>query len=347
MKSRTRMSDIAQQAEVSIATVSRVINDTGQVSEETRHRVLVAIDSLGYERPPQYRSSESRIIGVIVPELVNPVFAAYAHALQVEIARIDAVPVICTQTPGGASEGDYVAKLLECQASGLVFTSGRHADNLADLSRYTTLLERGVPFVTINGSREEVAAPDFSTDDDAGIRAAVRHLSSLGHTRIGLLTGHSHIIPAQRKINAFTAEMGALGEKHPRVLETFYTYEAGAAGAKTLICEGVTGIVCASDLQALGTIRTAHSLGLSIPEDLSVVGFDDTMLMAHTDPALTSVRQPVQAISRAAVRMLDTKIAFGSSERGSFEFTPDLIVRSSTGPAPESPQIRLAEGSED
>ncbi|WP_115727026.1 LacI family DNA-binding transcriptional regulator [Actinomyces culturomici] len=330
------MSDIAEQAGVSIATVSRVINDTGRVSEVTRHRVLVAIDSLGYERPFPEQATDSPLIGIIVPELINPVFASYAHALQSELSAIGAVPFLCTQTPGGVTEDDYISRLLDSHADGLIFTSGRHADYHADLSRYSKLLEQRIPFVTINGSREEVSAPDFSTDDASGIRCAVRHLASLGHERIALLTGRRHIIPSLRKIEAFVSETGLLGVGPPRVLETFYTYEAGAAGAKELIADSMTAIICASDLQALGVIRTAQSLGLSIPDDLSVVGFDDTSLMAHTDPPLTSIRQPVQAISRAAVRMLEMKIEFGSNERGSFEFTPDLIVRSSTGPVRES-----------
>lgn len=330
------MSDVARHASVSVATVSRVINGTGQVSDETRHRVLVAIDSLGYDRPPQLRAANSPLIGIIVPELINPVFAAYAHTLQMEIARADAIPVICTQTPGGISEEDCLARLLDAGAAGIIFTSGRHADRNAELSRYLGLIDASVPFVTINGSRPEIAAPDFSTDDSAGIRAAVRHLSSLGHSRIALLTGHGHIIPAERKISAFRSEMAALGEADPRVLETFYTYEAGAAAAKTLIAEGTTGVICASDPLALGAIRTARSLGISVPEGLSVVGFDGTMLMSHTDPPLTSIHQPVEAISRAAVRMLDEQISTGTITPGSYEFTPELIVRASTGPAPRT-----------
>lgn len=332
---RIRMADIAVHAGVSVATVSRVVNGTGQVSEETRHRVLVALDSLGYERPTTFHSTENRVVGIIVPELCNPVFAAYADALQSEISRAGYLPLIATQTPGGSGEGDYVRAFIDHQAFGIVFVSGRHADTRSDLERYENLLRMRIPFVTINGTRKEIAAPDFSTDDAAGIAAAVKHLVDHGHTRIALLTGARHIIPAQRKIDAFARQMKTLlGTGDPRILETFYTYEAGAAAARTLIDEGITAIVCGSDLQALGAVRTAHSLGVSIPADLSIVGFDDTMLMSHTDPALTTVRQPVQAISRAAVRALETRMREGESALGGFEYTPDLIVRASSGPAP-------------
>ena len=191
--------------------------------------------------------------------------------------------------------------------------------------------------MTINGTRDGVDAPDFSTDDAAGIGAAVKHLADHGHERIALLTGQSHLIPAQRKIAAFRTQMkSVLGQTDPRIIETFYTYEAGAAGAKELLAEGVTGIICASDLQALGAIRTAHSLGLDVPGDASIIGFDDTMLMAHTDPALTSVRQPIQAIARAAIQTLETQLKGASVQPGRFEYTPDLVVRASTGPVKHS-----------
>ena len=114
--------------------------------------------------------------------------------------------------------------------SGLIFVSGRHADLLADLGPYFNVTQHSIPFVTINGARPEIPAPDFSTDDALGIRAAVTHLHELGHTRIALLGGRTHIVPALRKAEAFTQIMGELiGDHAPIIEETFYTYEAAAA----------------------------------------------------------------------------------------------------------------------
>lgn len=334
-KQRTRMADIAAHAGVSTATVSRVVNGTGPVSEETRHRVLVAIDSYGYERPAGESSSTGApVIGVITPELTNPIFATFAHTLQSEISRSGAVPLICSQTPGGTSEETYTEALLSRGAAGIIFVSGRHADYRSDISRYLRLIERGFPFVTVNGAREEIAAQDFSTGDGLGIQTAVRHLHSLGHTRIALLGGHTHIVPAARKADAFRAVMA---QEHldddPPVIETFYTYEAAAAATADLVGSGVTAIVAGSDLQALGAIRTIHALGLSVPDDLSVIGFDDSVLMAHLDPPLTTIRQPVSAITTAAVQALLASISDGTHRSGAFVYTPDLVVRGSTGPA--------------
>ena len=333
---RTSMADIAAHAGVSTATVSRVFNGVGQVSDETRRKVLTAIDELGYDRPTPERTPDTPTIGVIVPELTNPIFAAFAHHLQEEVARAGGIAMIRSQTPGATSEFDHLSSLLEHRASGLIFVSGRHADLLADLGPYHEVVARSIPLVTINGTRAEIPAPDFSTDDTLGIRAAVTHLHELGHSRIALLTGRTHIVPALRKAEAFTQVMEELvGDHSPIIEETFYTYEAAAAHTNGLIERGVTAIVTGSDLQALGAIRTITSLGLSVPEDISVIGFDDSFLMSHLSPGLTTVHQPVPAIVAAAVRNLFEALATPdyTPEHADYVFSPDLVVRATTARA--------------
>ena len=335
-KNRTSMADIAAHAGVSTATVSRVFNGVGQVSDETRRKVLTAIDELGYDRPAPERTPDTPTIGVIVPELTNPIFAAFAHHLQEEVARAGGIAMIRSQTPGATSEFDHLSSLLEHRASGLIFVSGRHADLLADLGPYHEVVARSIPLVTINGTRAEIPAPDFSTDDTLGIRAAVTHLHELGHSRIALLTGRTHIVPALRKAEAFTQVMEELvGDRSPIIEETFYTYEAAAAHTNGLIERGVTAIVTGSDLQALGAIRTITSLGLSVPEDISVIGFDDSFLMSHLSPGLTTVHQPVPAIVAAAVRNLFEALATPdyTPEHADYVFSPDLVVRATTARA--------------
>ena len=335
-KNRTSMADIAAHAGVSTATVSRVFNGVGQVSDETRRKVLTAIDELGYDRPAPERTPDTPTIGVIVPELTNPIFAAFAHHLQEEVARAGGIAMIRSQTPGATSEFDHLSSLLEHRVSGLIFVSGRHADLLADLGPYHEVVARSIPLVTINGARAEIPAPDFSTDDTLGIRAAVTHLHELGHSRIALLTGRTHIVPALRKAEAFTQVMEELvGDRSPIIEETFYTYEAAAAHTNGLIERGVTAIGTGSDLQALGAIRTITSLGLSVPEDISVIGFDDSFLMSHLSPGLTTVHQPVPAIVAAAVRNLFEALATPdyTPEHADYVFSPDLVVRATTARA--------------
>ena len=335
-KNRTSMADIAVHAGVSTATVSRVFNGVGQVSDETRRKVLTAIDELGYDRPPPERTPDTPTIGVIVPELTNPIFAAFAHHLQEEVARAGGIAMIRSQTPGATSEFDHLSSLLEHRVSGLIFVSGRHADLLADLGPYHEVVARSIPLVTINGARAEIPAPDFSTGDALGIRAAVTHLHELGHSRIALLTGRTHVVPALRKAEAFTQVMEELvGDRSPIIEETFYTYEAAAAHTNGLIERGATAIVTGSDLQALGAIHTITSLGLAVPEDISVIGFDDSFLMSHLSPGLTTVHQPVPAIVAAAVRSLFEALATPdyTPEHADYVFSPDLVVRATTARA--------------
>lgn len=335
-KNRTSMADIAAHAGVSTATVSRVFNGVGQVSDETRRKVLTAIDELGYDRPAPERTPDTPTIGVIVPELTNPIFAAFAHHLQEEVARAGGIAMIRSQTPGATSEFDHLSSLLEHRVSGLIFVSGRHADLLADLGPYHEVVAHSIPLVTINGARAEIPAPDFSTGDALGIRAAVTHLHELGHSRIALLTGRTHVVPALRKAEAFTQVMEELvGDRSPIIEETFYTYEAAAAHTNGLIERGVTAIVTGSDLQALGAIRTITSLGLAVPEDISVIGFDDSFLMSHLSPGLTTVHQPVAAIVAAAVRSLFEALATPdyTPEHADYVFSADLVVRATTARA--------------
>lgn len=328
------MADIAAHAGVSTATVSRVFNGVGQVSKETKLRVLTAIDQLGYERPSPEMHDAKPVIGIILPELTNPIFASYAHAFHTEISHAGGVAHIASQTPGTASEDAHIAAFINRGVSGLVFISGRHADYQADLSRYHELTRRSVPFVTINGARPEIAAPDFSTGDDIGIRVAVSHLRALGHTRIALLGGQTHLVPARRKADAFrSVMMSEYSTAAPTVVETFYTYEAAASAARALLASGATAIIAGSDIQALGAIQTISFTGLAVPGDVSVVGFDDSVLMSHLAPPLTTIHQPVQAITAAAVQSLMSSITTKApQEHVDYVYTPDLVVRASTGP---------------
>jgi DNA-binding LacI/PurR family transcriptional regulator len=160
------------------------------------------------------------------------------------------------------------------------------------------------------------------------MRLAVSHLSELGHERIGLAAGPAHYIPVIRKVEGFAT---AVGGRSLLVEHSLFTIEGGRAAAGALIDQGATGIVCASDLMALGAIQAARSRGRKVPRDLSIVGYDDSPMMAFTDPALTTVRQNVPAMCNAAVRALLEQLAGRSLLRQEYLFQPELVVRGSTG----------------
>ncbi|WP_229734419.1 LacI family DNA-binding transcriptional regulator [Cellulomonas carbonis] len=333
---RTRLKDLAEQAGVSTATVSRVLNGKAGVSSQTRKSVLAALDVLGYDRPEKLRTRSEGLVGLIVPELTNPVFPALAQSIENSLAERGFTPLLCTQSPGGTTEDEYVEMLIEHGVDGIVFVSGRHADTSASDDRYQRLRSRGLPIVLVNGFAEGVDAPAVSVDDTVAVELAWRHLVSLGHERIGLAIGPDRYIPARRKLAAFTAALrrrdpGADVAEH--VVTTLFTVEGGQAAGGELIDSGHTAIICASDLMALGAIRAARSRGLAVPEDVSVVGFDDSPLIAFTDPPLSTVRQPVTGMGEAAVSALVSEISGTRVPRTELLFHPELIVRGSTGVA--------------
>ncbi|MFJ4716741.1 LacI family DNA-binding transcriptional regulator [Streptomyces sp. NPDC088785] len=330
-----RLHDVATQAQVSEATVSRVLNGRPGVAAATRQKVLAALDVLGYERPVRLRRRSAGLIGLVIPELTNPIFPAFAQVIEQVLAGYGYTPVLCTQMPGGATEDELVEQLEERGVNGIVFLSGLHADTTADAARYLRLTERKVPYVLINGFNEHIDAPFVSPDDRSAARMAVRHLVDLGHERIGLAIGPTRFVPSRRKAEGFVAALHAMlgrprEEAEQLVQRTLFTVEGGHAAGGALLDLGCTGIVCGSDPMALGVIRAVRERGLDVPRDVSVTGFDDSPLIPFTDPPLTTVRQPVQAMATAAVGALLEEIGGTPVQRTEFVFQPELVVRGST-----------------
>lgn len=342
LNSKTRLTDIAEQAGVSTATVSRVLNGKAGVASDTRQAVLAALDVLGYERPEKLRARSAGLVGLVVPELTNPVFPAFAQMIEGLLAQRGYTPLLCTQSPGGTTEDEYIDMLQEHSVDGIVFVAGLHADTRASHERYAQLKSRGTAMTCINGYSPDFEAPFISCDDAAALELAVRHLVSLGHVKIGLAIGPHRFISSQRKIQGFKDALARhLGQTDgdAHIATSLYTVEGGQAAANDLIESGHTAIVCGSDMMALGAVRAAHQRQLRVPDDLSVIGYDDSPLVGFTDPPLTTIRQPVSAMSQAAVSALIAGIEGGAAPKAELLFHPELIVRNSTG---TSPAARLA-----
>ncbi|GAA1706044.1 LacI family DNA-binding transcriptional regulator [Kribbella sp. NPDC056951] len=338
MSNRARLADIAAKAGVSEATVSRVLNGKPGVAEDTKQAVLTALDVLGFERPTRLRRRSAGLIGLVMPELINPIFPAFAQVIESALSQRGFTPVLCTQSPSGATEEEYVEMLLERGVSGIIFVSGLHADTGADHERYQSLVERRLPVVFVNGWLPEVQAPFVSSDDNAAMELAVAHLVALGHRRIGFASGPERFIVVQRKLAGYRTSMKAqLGvtdeDLDPFVSLSMFGVEGGQAAAQPLLDAGASAIVCGSDMMALGVIRAARQRGLTIPTDLSVVGYDDAPMMEFTDPPMTTIRQPVQSMALAAVQSLLEEVRGHATPKTEFLFRPELVVRNTTGPA--------------
>jgi LacI family transcriptional regulator, repressor for deo operon, udp, cdd, tsx, nupC, and nupG len=337
---KPRLRDVAQRAGVSEATVSRVVNGRPGVAESTRREVLAALDALGYEPAGIPPAGTARpLAGVIAPELDNPVFPAFAMAIEARLARHGFTTVIGTATIEGTHETDYLTTFTERGAAGVVIVSGLHADTTAEHGHYRRLVDGGTALVLVNGPVAGLTVPCVCADDVAAAELGVRHLADLGHRRIGFASGPQRYVPSQRKLAGYLrgVEGLGLGVDEELIAETVYSVEGGQLAMARLLDRGVTGVLAGSDLMALGAIRAAKERGLSVPEDVSVVGYDDIALAAYTHPPLTTLRQPVRAMGTAAANLLVAAIEGARSGPGAEEyvFRPELIARGSSGPCRE------------
>lgn len=327
----TRLSEVAEFAGVSVATVGRVLNNKPGIAQSTRDVVLTALDALGYERPRAMRGERAGLVGLVVPDLLNPIFPAFVEAVTAGLVKQGFMPVLCTRTADGVSEANYIKLLLNHGVAGIIFIGGSFAD--AGPEYCAQLRELRTPLVLINPA-DVNGLPRVCVDDGAAVDRALDHLTGLGHERIGLILGPVGHVPSARKLAAFRAYATAVGSHdswRDLVAHVAFSMEGGRLGAERLLAAGATALVCGSDAVALGAIRGAHKRGLQVPRDVSVVGFDDSPYMIATDPPLTTIRQPVRSMGAAAVESLKAQISGHVALGDEMSFESELIVRGSTG----------------
>ena len=330
---RVRWREVAQLAGVSEATVSRVMNGKPGVSERTKSVVLRALDQLGGSSLVRARTLEAGLVGIVVPELDNPVFPMFAQALEGRLAAAGYTCVLGCATQV-VDELEYLGTLVERGVAGIVIVSGRHSDAQGDQSAYHELIAQGVPMVFVNGDAQGAPAPCVSCDDRRAAALAVHHLASLGHRRIGFVSGPPRYVVVQRKLDGYREALAEVAAEvdDALVVDTVFSIEGGRAAVAPLLDAGATAVVAASDLMALGTILGARERGCSVPADWSVVGYDDSALMAYTDPPLTTVRQPILAMCDHASQLLLQQLDGTTRLDREYLFRPELIVRGSTAP---------------
>jgi LacI family transcriptional regulator len=328
--------DVAREAGVSYATVSRVLNDYEHVKPDKRQRVLEAMDRLGYQVNLQARSlvvGRSQLVGMLVHNLGNNPYAAQiVQGIDQELALTDYNLVLYTTHQNTAKEVDFVDNFTQRMVDGLVLVIPLNPETYLPKLR-----ERGFPYVIIADTEKlDPFSPMVGITNHQGVYDGMRYLIELGHERIGYISGHPLFLSAAERFEAYKAALADHGLRFDPDLVRSGAYQYRPAYEAThelmRLPNPPTAIFAANDLSAQGVYDAARSLELRIPDQLSVVGYDDVPQAAFLYPPLTTVRQPLLEMGRGAARLLLDMIANPGQPVQSVLYETSLIVRDSCQP---------------
>ncbi|HBQ64011.1 MAG TPA: LacI family transcriptional regulator [Clostridiales bacterium] len=323
--------DVAEKAGVSVATVSRVLNGSSRVAEETRSRVQQVIDRLGYSPNllgSQLRKMRTQTVLVVLPSISNPFYSrvvkgigdvAKAHAYHMLLCNTDSSPEL---------ESYYIGLLRKKMADGMILMeSGLSGEEMEKLSAL-------YPMVQCSEYREGIFVPRISIDNRKAARDAVDHLAERGHRRIGLLTVNNTLISTVERNRGYADSLQQHGRPWDAeaVFTGDYTYSSGVMAAQRIARMGkpVDGVFALSDMMAIGLMKGLKQEGFRIPEDISVVGFDDISFASICEPALTTVNQPRYSLGERAMQLLLRRIRGEGTGDESITLAHSLIIRQST-----------------
>lgn len=330
------MAGVAKEAGVSIVTVSRVINDHEYVAEDTKARVLEIIDRLGYQPNAIARSlvsKESKTIGLITADLSDYFFSLALSGAEVEARNQDYFCLLGSTEGDLENEPDYVRLFRERYVDGLFFV--RPSTDIYD-ERLLKLLDNDLPIVTIGYHLPVDNLIVVDVDNEDGGRQATQHLIDLGHRRIAMVTGPEGYksVGDRNKGYAQVLETAGIPYNHDLVVETEWSYEGGYGAAQTLLARDVefSAIFAHSDEIAIGVMQALRGAGLSIPDDISVVGYNDNPVTAYLNPPLTTVKQPMRRLGVLGMKLLLRAIKGETIEKCEHLVGVELIERNSTKP---------------
>ena len=333
--------DVANRAGVSISTVSRVVNRSLPVEPATEERVREAIVALGYRPNLLARSFRRRVthtIGLLVPDNSNPFFAEIARVIEDEGFSKGYSDVLCNSDLSEVKQATYVDVLLAKRVDGLILTSSglilaAHGGDVMD-----RIFEAGVPCVVVDRDLGELPVDQLLVDNHQGGYLAGRYLLDLGHRRFACVVGPSDLTPSAGRIAGFRRALAEAGVAlDPEVVVRGNgRHDGGIAATRELVRRGLdfTAVFAFNDMMAVGVIGTLLRASRRVPEDVSVVGFDDVPAAAATWPAITTVAQPIGEMGRTAVRLLLERIAERDRAPVRIVLPTRLIERESAGPPP-------------
>ena len=336
----TTIKDVAERAGVSTTTVSHVINQTRYVSEELTQRVHSAMEELDYQPnllASSLRSGESKIIGLIIPDISNQFFSDISRKIEDNVLRHGYSVIMCNTDDDIDKEKRYIDILIAKQVDGIVFISA--GDETKSLRKS---IEKRIPIVVADRDIENQKVNTVIVDNFIGGYEATKYLMSLGHRRIGFISGPSEISPSYERYEGYKKALleSNLIADPSLFVQGDFRYQGGERAMKKLLAlkPTPTAVFACNDMMAIGAIRTAYNQNLNVPDDISIIGFDNIPLSKATFPALTTMAQPTEEMAFQIIEILVELINYlGNREKREIEnfdyrkviLKTDLIVRDS------------------
>lgn len=325
--------DVAQAAGVSISTVSHVLNDTRFVSEATKSRVLDAVEKLNYRPSSLARAmvrQETQTIGLIVPDNANPFFAELARGIENYGFDAGYSVMLCNSDRNTAKELAYLNMLISKRADGVIYMTSDMADE-----RLQPLLDSRIPVVTFD--RQYAATDAILLDSFQGAFDATNHLISLGHRSIACISGPDAGTRSYERVLGYRAALAAAGMTADPAMPSVgnWTFQSGQAAARAFLerASPPTAIFACNDTMAIGAMAALWEHGLTVPGDMSVVGYDNITLSAFSSPPLTTMSTPILALGQRLCQMLLERINGNlPPEPQVFWAHSELLIRASTAP---------------
>jgi LacI family transcriptional regulator len=334
---RATIRDIASLAGVSIATVSRVLNDRPDVAAETREAVLEVVRAHGFSTNRSARAlsaGRTGIVGVTLPIVHAAYFAFILSGASEALYEQDMRAILCPTLHQHEREVNLLDRLMHGTTDGAILMLPQESSD-----ELTALQEQRYPFVVVDPRHElDEGIPAVSAANASGAKQATQHLLGLGHRRVAAITGEPGWMATEERLNGYHAALAAAGiAPDPELeIEADWLITGGSAAASRLLDlpDPPTAIFAFNDNLAIGAMRAAQARGLRVPDDLSVVGFDDTEEAAIVTPPLTTIRQPLAEMGRMAVSLLMRLLEQQRVETLRVELATRLVVRASTAPPP-------------
>ncbi|CAM4493652.1 LacI family transcriptional regulator [Paenibacillus endophyticus] len=324
--------DVAREAGVSIAAVSQVINGKGKISEQRRQEIVQVMERLNYQ-PSVIASAltgkKTFTLGLLVPDISNPFFAEIARAVEDQSHHLGYSLFICSTDNKKERAERYLSLMQQKRVDGMIIGTG-----IANKSTLASLMKGRAPVVVI--AREaKLAAKTVIIDDYCGGGLAASHLLEQNHVQVGLLSENEEVSSSRERIRGFVSKWNEaglnIGADRIRICGDELVQDGKSQAGELLRGPNPpTALFCCNDLLAIGALKAAKELGLRIPEDVSIIGFDNTILAELTDPPLTTVAQPTKQMGQLAVDSLIEMLESGEKNDERIVLQPELVIRQST-----------------